>query len=333
MPKITFSQAKEFLDNINDKDCVAVIHHNDGDGFASGIIFYDWCKNKGAEVENFIFNFCRWDKKISLEKFNKIIITDIAPGGIEELSLPTDKEIFYTDHHPEREKIPEEILELRTSEEGYIPSSRTAGELTNIKPWLSVAGTITDAGDLYPENDKFINEFLNKEGISLEKFKEEVSHVLGNTLVYFQEDLQEAFKIMKEINSLEDFKKLKKYSEQIEDELSKIIKRFDFEKKKLGDVYFFYFETKYFIKKPLSAIISRNNPEDTIIFATPIDEENLSISARNQSKTKDMAELLRAGIKGLDDASAGGHIPAAGGQILTKDLEKFKENIRNFLKE
>ena len=49
MPEITFSQAKEFLNNITDKDHVAIIHHDDGDGFCAGILYYDWCKNKNAK--------------------------------------------------------------------------------------------------------------------------------------------------------------------------------------------------------------------------------------------------------------------------------------------
>ena len=44
-----------------------------------------------------------------------------------------------------------------------------------------------------------------------------------------------------------------------------------------------------------------------------------------------MADLLKAGIKGLEDGNAGGHAPAAGGIILAKDIDKFKKNIRHFI--
>ena len=46
MPQITFQETKEFLDNITSEDKVAIIHHDDGDGFCAGIIYYDWCKDK-----------------------------------------------------------------------------------------------------------------------------------------------------------------------------------------------------------------------------------------------------------------------------------------------
>ena len=44
-----------------------------------------------------------------------------------------------------------------------------------------------------------------------------------------------------------------------------------------------------------------------------------------------MSEMLKAGIAGLEDSSAGGHVPAAGGMICIKDLDKFKQNVRDFL--
>ncbi|MBU2576098.1 MAG: hypothetical protein KKF50_00065 [Nanoarchaeota archaeon] len=328
MPKINFNEAKEFLDNITKEDNIVVIHHDDGDGFASGIIFYDWCKQKGAKVQNLLFSYRIGNEKPDLSSFNKIIITDIAPSGIKELQLPIEKPIFYTDHHPETNHIPEEILKYRTTDQGYIPSARTAGELTGIKKWLSIIGTITDAGDLYPENQKFINELLNEKKITIQEFRENYSNIFTNTLIYFHDEQQKAFEIIKEIKSLEEFKKLNKYSEAIEEELGRIVNEYNEKKEKIGDINFFYFETKFYIKKALAAIISRNNPKETIIFVTPQDKKYLSISARDQTRKKDMAELLKEGIKGLKNSGAGGHVPAAGAEIQSKDLEKFKENIR-----
>ena len=55
MPKITFDQAKEFLDNITSGDKVAIIHHDDLDGFASGILFYDFYKTKGVTADHFVY--------------------------------------------------------------------------------------------------------------------------------------------------------------------------------------------------------------------------------------------------------------------------------------
>ena len=40
-----------------------------------------------------------------------------------------------------------------------------------------------------------------------------------------------------------------------------------------------------------------------------------------------MNKLMKKGVSGLENATGGGHVPAAGGRFMKKDLEKFKENI------
>jgi len=58
MPKITFAQTKEFLNQISKKDKILIIHHDDGDGYVAGILLYDWCKNKNAkEYKTSVINF------------------------------------------------------------------------------------------------------------------------------------------------------------------------------------------------------------------------------------------------------------------------------------
>ena len=171
MPKITFQEAKEFLDNITSEDKVAIIHHDDLDGFASGILMYDFCKSKNIEPKSFaatlkgnIFE----EILEELKTFNTIIITDIAPVFLpENLEELKDKKILYIDHHQKNTEIPEFILELRTPSDKYIPASRTCQELTEEKRWLGVAGTVADVGYKYPENDKYINSFLKIQSFQL----------------------------------------------------------------------------------------------------------------------------------------------------------------------
>ena len=331
MPKITFNQAKQFLNNINSKDKVAIIHHDDGDGFASGILFYDWCKTKKTTAEQFTFSFGKWNKKNNLKKFNKIIITDIAPDGLIEINPPLDKEIFYTDHHPKNIPIPEKILAYQTSDQGYIPSSRTAGELTQLKPWLSLAGTISDAGDLYPENEKFINNLLKKYNITLDEFKQNISSLITNTIIFFDKNPNKAFKIIQKINSLEEIPKLKKYSEPIENEIEKFIKEYERKKEKINNINLYYINPKFSIKGIIINIISRKNPDEILIFLSPkkSNPNILGISSRHSSSKANLPSLLKSGIKGLENANAGGHLRAAGAKIQSKDLNQFKQNLKN----
>lgn len=333
MPKITFDEAREFFKNIKPEDRIAIIHHNDLDGFASGVLLYDFCKTKGVTADHYVYITDTGSfKDYPLEKYDKFLIADLSPNLIaEDLELIKDKQVLYTDHHPQDKAAPGEIFEYRTTDEGYIPSSRTVQELTQLKPWLGLAGTVGDAGDYYPENMDYINKILNEEKITLENFKDKVTSIISNTLIYFKDNIQEVFEILDKIESIKEVKQLEKYSDPVEDELQKFVKDFDGKKEKLGDVDFYYCEPKFYIKVPLAAIISRQDFNQTYIFATPMNGGVISLGARNQSKKKDMAKLLRAGTKGLKTARAGGHVPAAGGTIRKKDLEKFKENIRKFV--
>ena len=336
MPVITFDQAKEFLEDINSEDKVAIICHNDGDGFSSGILYHDWCKSKNAQVKAFIYTIRESKlKEFDLEKFNKIIVTDLSPGFMAtEFELIKEKQILYTDHHPRVTPIPEEILELVTADKGYLPSSRTAGELTGLKPWLSLIGTITDSAEYYPENQEFITKHLKQLGITFDEFKQNISSVVTNFLVYFDNDYDKAFEILKGINSIEEISQLKGYSDQVEDEVQKFVEEYKTKKEKLGHINFYYFEPHFKVKAPVCAIISQRNNNEIYIFAAPInDNKHITLSARSHSKEKDMTELLRAGTQGLEDSSSGGHAPAAGGTIQAKHLEKFKQNIRNFVKQ
>ena len=333
MPQITFQETKEFLDNITSEDKVAIIHHDDGDGFCAGIIYYDWCKEKKATIEQFTYSIRKSSlKDYNLEKFNKIIITDLAPGLIAEgLELIRDKQVLYADHHPRDTPIPEEILELITVDQGYIPSSRTAGELTKIKPWLALTGTITDAGHLYPENQDFIDAHLKQIDMTLDEFKQNITSIITNFIVYFDKDLNKAFEILQQIHSIEEIKKLKQYSEPVEDEVQKFVEEYETKKEKLGDINYYYFEPNFSVKVPVSGIISQKD-KGAYIFASPKNRGKcISFSGRCSGAKINMANTLKAGVKGLEEGNAGGHAGAAGAMILAKDIEKFKENVRSSL--
>ena len=333
MPQITFNQAKDFLNNISEKDKVAIIHHDDGDGFCAGILYYDWCKKQKAIVKQFTYEIGKTKlRNFNLDEFNKFIITDIAPHLIsEDLELIKENQILFTDHHQRDTPIPKEIQELVTVDQGYIPSSRTAGELTNLKPWLSLTGTITDAADLYPENENFIEEHLKEIHMNLDEFKENISSTITNTITYFDKKTEEVFQILEKINSVEEIKTLKQYSEPVENEIQKFIEEYEERKERLGNVNYYYFKPSFSIKAAVSGIISRNNNNEVFIFATPKkDIDMISMSARSQNRAKDVSELLKAGVEGLENAKAGGHKAAAGGIIQAKDLEQFKQNMRDF---
>lgn len=335
MPKINFNQARKILEEISPKDNIAIIHHDDGDGFCSGIIYYEWCKQQGSKVEEFTYTINKTKlKDFDLSPFNKLIITDIASSFMTEELIPySDKQILFLDHHPKEGEFDKNVSYYITKEMGYIPASRTAGELTKLKPLLSLTGTITDMGQLYPENDEFIEEKLKKFGTNIDFFQEHVSNVISNTICYLSKDHKKTFEIIKNISTLNEINLLKPYSDKVSNEITKIVESYESNKENFGSINFYFFEPKFPVKGIVISIISNENPKEIYVFANPSSsiKGQILISARNQSREKDVSVILKKAIIGIENANAGGHSSAAGAGIPTKDLEKFKENLRNIV--
>jgi len=332
MPQITNKQAKEFLNKINEKDKVLVIHHDDLDGFASGILFHDFCKKQKAQTKNLVFTIGTNQQTIikQAKKFNKILIADLGPGTIIEiLEAARHKQVLYTDHHQIEKPIPNEILELRTIKDGYIPSSKTVYELCGGKEWLAVAGTLADAGHLHKINQKFIKNFLKKNKTSQRKYQERVVFIINKVIVYHNKKPQKALTKLLKLKKYSEIKSLKKYARPVEKEIQKYIKEYKTNHEKISDINFYYFNPKYSIKSTVTSQLSFANTNSLFVFAIP-DKNMIRLSARSQNKKANMIKVLKTGIKGLENASAGGHLPAAGGQIQIKDLNQFKKNLKAY---
>ncbi|MFH0833295.1 MAG: DHH family phosphoesterase [archaeon] len=329
MTEMNFNQAKIFLNNITSENKVAIIHHNDGDGFTAAILLFNFLKNKNIYPATFSFAINN-QKKLNLKKFNTILVVDLAPSIISKtLQTIQHKKVFYTDHHPKDTQIPKQILEYRTKSE--ISSAKTIYNLVGGNELFEAMAQFVDAGWLQKENRKILNKFLKKNKMTSKKFNEQVAYKIVRTIDYFHNKPKKAFKKLKSINSLNDLNRLNKYDSKVGEEIKKLTGQYKTKKQKIGNINFYYFKPKYPIKSAIINEISYAHPKQTYIFATPTanDKKIISLSARNQTKKIDMAQLLKIGIKNLENANAGGHIPAAGATIQSKDLNQFKQNLKN----
>ena len=329
MVSVDFKKASEFLDSISEKDIVGLIHDNDSDGFCSASCFASFSEKRGAKIVEAPF---KKDQKFDINPFlpcTKIILSDLPPNVILETLknlLKTKAEIFYTDHHEKSDKIPEKILELRTTGLGYFPSSRTAYELTGEKPLLALSGMIADAAHLYPENDELIEGLLKKFSMNLKEFSEKIAYKISNTIICLDESPKELFEKIYSLEAPEDVKKIEGFSKVIEKEAEGIIRAFDEKSEKLGGAVFYFFSSKFDIKKIIAGKIIQmeKNHDKILIFASPLKSGRISISARNQSREYNVREILKKSVEPLKNSTAGGHKAAAGAIIEKQDLEKFK---------
>ena len=298
MPEINFNQAKEFLDEISSKDQVAIMFHNDQDGFVAGILLANWCEAKGAKIIPIPFALTDNQTKVIKEigDSNKVLIADIGPTmAIKVLEATKDKQVFYTDHHLKDIEIPREIFEYRTGEDPS--SSKTVFKLIGGSACMGILSEFADAGWKVKENKKAIDKFLKENELTIDEFFKNYEYKFGRTITYFHKDLKKGFEALRRIESLEDFDKLNEYESAVGKEITKFVNSFESKEEIIGNVHFYYFEPKYPIKSAIINEISYSNPDKTYIFAVP-SEEVVSLSARNQTRTENMVDLLKKATEG-----------------------------------
>lgn len=338
--KVNYKQARKFLEGIGRKDKVAIYTHVDGDGLASGILFEDFCrKKKCKDVEVFFLDYYS-PARISDSRparFNKFLIADLAPSAISrELPLLDHGEVLYTDHHKEDFDNPIEdfVMELRTTSEGYIPSSRTVYELTEKgdkdKLWLATAGILSDKGDKYDANDKFLEEAY--EALKADSTRmHDVTKKLENVIVFFSQDLQRAHRELRAVKRLEDVHQLSPFFKPVEEEMTRLTEDYRIHREKTDEKVFYFFDTKYpTIKSPFINRISSTNGLNVLVFASPKENGIVSLSARNQAKFYDVSILMRDCVEGLRNGKTGGHNFAAAGSIRAEDLDEFKKRFASY---
>jgi len=326
-------KVKKFLKEINPKDRIALLVHDDFDGFVSGMFLYDFCKKKKCKnIEVFIFKINKTKiKKGELNKFNKILITDIEPIFLKEIFRNCrDKKVLYIDHHEKSLQCPKHILEYRNkkiSSASKIINDLFLGE-KNDKEFLEISSQITDSGFKFKENLSMLEPFLRKYKFNLEQLKDKLFKV-PYFMRYFESKnkLKKAFEIFKDIKTIDDVKRVERYSDKIEKEIDLLVDKYKIEKEKFGKINFFYFKSKFKITSFSLDKIGDKKPDDVFIFATPI-EDRIRLSVRSQNTNTNMVKLLKKVTKDMKGTSIGGHMHTAGGTIVRKDLKKFKENLK-----
>jgi len=330
----------DFLGSISKKDNVAILTHNDLDGIASAVFLEEILKAKGIDIK--LIDFLSYKKrmfdeiieKLEEKKINKIFITDIGVDisdidGFENLRRKFD--VFLIDHHPINHEY-KDIKNIIKTEGGDCVAFvvyELGENLFDRKKWewLVCSAIISDMAYKKREILEFVESIypeINGQNIEDSEIGE-LSKTISSALVYYKNNLKKVYDLIKRKN-LKDLDKCRKI---IDSEIDKYIKKFEKEAEFYPekDLYFFIFDSKFDIKSIITTIISVKKPNSTFVILYDTGKGEFRISARNQNKQVDMNELMKKGIKGLENATGGGHVPAAGANFMKKDLEIFKRNI------
>lgn len=333
-----------FLERLTEKDNIGVYCHNDLDGISSAVIINKFLEEKKLKYKEFNFiqigkdTFKIINQEINKKRFNKIILCDLSIdvdlNNFNRINKKT--ECLFIDHHPSK-KINKNIIRAESKNCCAFVLYSLLKDKINLKKYeqLIAANIISETTYPYRESFNFLKKIFPK--ISKEKIFKSIpgrlSKKITSCLIYFDKKEKKVFNYILKGK----WEILKKYEETVEKEISKWEKKYKrnqefFSEEKL---HFYYGNPKFGITSIVTTRLSLEKPDETFFFVTESKDNKslLKVSCRNSKGVEDVNLLMKKAIKGLKNASGGGHLKASGGQIMKKDLKRFKKNIINLLKE
>jgi single-stranded DNA-specific DHH superfamily exonuclease len=350
-----------FMQNLKKEDKILLLFHGDTDGVTCGVILskaMERLRGKPADlVKPLIYERRGLSQELfqlmDQEKVNKVVIADwnIDQSPDDVKRMEETAELLIIDHHKLYQDLNSEktvFVKAQFINEEIDPSKYPTAKLSfdllsdlvDLKDldWVVAAGILGDSS--YDAWKEFVDDVMKKFD-----WQEPVYESKLWDLTQFINGL-EALNKPKLAESFEIFFKAEKPEQVLENDLSKYGKILTIEVDKWVKVHkeqaefypeleliYYPIKSEYYVKSAVGNEISKKlYPDQTVIVALDTGKDEILLSARRQDFKVKMNELLGQAVKGLDGI-AGGHIPAAGGSVQRKDLNKFKQNILRILKE
>ena len=331
-----FRKGEEFIGNLKPSDKVILVHHKDCDGTYSAAIATIALQRLGKKLNKVITGTTEKSEEIvkAIKNYDKAIIVDIGIDLLFKQLNKTDKEILYIDHHiPVDKELSENIVYINPRLEDndiYQPATYVVykffSQLVDLsdKEWLAVVGTIGDYGyeDCRDLLDRYI-KVKEKGGIWKTKYGKVVIETVGAaTEIGFGKLLE----ILIEADSFEELsrnKGIKAAYKKYENLYESAKKQFWKNAEKFDDANLIFSVLSSKVERVGSAIATETSTKypDKIIFLLERIEGFYKIHARYQRGKINLGKMLR------EMGVGGGHGPAAGGKIKTKELADFKKKL------
>jgi nanoRNase/pAp phosphatase (c-di-AMP/oligoRNAs hydrolase) len=323
----------DFISTLNEKDKIALLCHNDGDGIVSAVIASKVLgKIDYVNIVNYqpgmLAQLAKW---LEIKKINKIIAVDLALFEDKESIKMFEKfaQVLIIDHHPFKEDLnSDKTIFLKAATE--FPASYMCyylfSRIQEIPEWLAILGILSDTTPFRynKENAEKIYEDFNIPGEKHDLY--DLSVTVNLALIYFKDKEKKVYDIVQNAKLPKELKVLERYSSVINKEVEKYQKDFESNHEDFKGLTFYFYKPKYSINSMLSTLISTKQQDKVFVFVADMDNE-LHISARRQDGRLDCGMLLKEAVKDIPDSTAGGHVPAAGARVPSIYLDKFKENL------
>ena len=358
--------AVKFIEEIDEQDKVAIIHHWDMDGTSSSVIVSKTLENlrgKPAEIvkipEKRAYHLGETDYNL-LDDCDKIIILDFNLEA-DELEMINEKygDVLVVDHH-NFDRVPENVsfVNPRTEDhDAYIPCSAICldiaeeFELSDEVRWVAGLGVIQDFGvrscpelfeKLKEEYEPYFPRELDQEQLAKNCEYGRYSSVLNikpyRDSKHFAELAYEALMNsddLKELEAQEAYRQVYEVYLEMQDEFNNAVEFYEEEREidRQKMIIFFELESDFHITSSIATNMSTKTPEWIHIVIQERDGE-MNLSARCQSGRVDLGELMQEALpeEAVEDgAEAGGHRKAAGASMKSDYFEEFKENFKQLV--
>ncbi len=339
------------LENKNKK--IGVLHHTDPDGISAGIITGKALEKITGKKPLF---FHQNPGQITLlnktvEKFRRkgiqfLISVDLCldqnPDTVKELEKFS--KILVLDHHKKyfdlnsKNTLMIKSQDLTGIEGSKYPASKLCfdlfSDLTDLRDsdWIAGIGLLGD--NAYSEWKDFVDSIIeridSKKKYQKSSLMKVVELIEAIEVIDFHKinDLMNVFFNAKKPEDLMK-KDLINDLNELKEELNKWLEEFKTKKEVFEAKELIYFELKpeHSIKSVLINSLSDEFPDKTIVLVQDFGGEHIYFSARRQDYKVKVNDLLEKSIKGIPEATAGGHIPAAAGKIPREYLNEFKKQL------
>jgi len=357
-----FKDIKKISEILNSDGKKMLFYHGDADGVCSaalvGRYFYgfEFQSRRGPMMDTKFVNY----------------LIESKPDILVFLDLPVDQElkelqrivkklpkirILIIDHHIfDVELNTKNITHVNPrfhDRDAYLPASYLVYKMIELMGkdvkdvkddiWLSVIGIIGDYGvectDVLGECRKEYPELIGEDMFS-SRLAEGSEMINAAVTLFGFRGMDEIFKSLIKAHSYDDFgekSKFKKWKHDIDQEIKKIMARFETEKKKSESkvlemhkgIIFYLIETELSLNATISTLITKKHDDDVVmVIRKAEDDHGYKISSRCQSGRVDVAALMKKATKGI--GNGGGHPKAAG--AFTVDLGMFKSRVIRELK-
>src|SRR3989344_110313 len=239
------TKAIHFLKNITKEDNVAVISHNDIDGYTSGHLLNTSLNAKFIDFVGYSSDIAI--SRINLlneKKINKVIFSDLKlwAEDILEFSKKFNGQILILDHHEYDSDLNSDKIIFMRSTGDYNPcASLIAYYLLNksgfnVKDydWLLSCAIVADWQ--FSKNIEFVRNIEEKYEFK-KKVKNDIGAIdstIGELIInmdysrmYFYNDPERYYEIYKTIKSPKDTDKLKKYTDEVKSEVKEKLIEFE----------------------------------------------------------------------------------------------------------